>query len=724
MPRSSLRLLLFAIVVPATAAAEPITATVLDAATMQPVPGATVTLRERTFVTDAAGHVVLGELAAPVDVTVGATGYDTITETVSTDSRLVLLFRKGEVITVTAKAPSAHASSSTLISRDEIRSLPGGGEDALAAVRSMPGVGQAPPTAGGRLVIRGSAPEDSRLTIDGISVPFVYHAFNNTTIVPVANIAGIEYTPGGFGVEEGRATGGVVALTTDDTLPARANGSASVSLLEVAAAAAAPITKRVAVAASLRRSTVDLLAPYAVPDNVKVGFTTAPRFYDGQLRVDYHASEHDKVAVLGLLSSDALGVINKDPDSELPSAFSTETRFARLIASWKHEDGAVENRLVGALGADSWHAEIGIDQNVDGSNRQFQLRDDLRVHAGKHLDVRAGGAVELADVTVKALSILPPTEGLPPGRIDQLPIKMIDDRYAPNYGAAYIAADVMPTAATTITGGARVESFAHLDAIRISPRAQVRHRTGPFTLTAAVGLYSRDMDAAEGIPTDLRPEHAVHGTVGGALALAEGVSASLAGFYTYRTALVVEDPTRTAPDELPYRTGGTGSSSGFEALVRAHRGRFFGWLAYTFSRSTRYDDPGDLGRPFAYDQTHLLSAVGSYERGAWRFGARWQLASGLPYTAITGATWSEELQHYIPSFGPALAERQALAHQLDLRVERIWQRPSYRIAVFADLGNVYRHARVLRYQYSDDFMTKKPVSDMMPLPSVGVRGEF
>lgn len=119
-----------------------------------------------------------------------------------------------------------------------------------------------------------------------------------------------------------------------------------------------------------------------------------------------------------------------------------------------------------------------------------------------------------------------------------------------------------------------------------------------------------------------------------------------------------------------------------------------------------------------------MSAVGSYERGKWRFGARWQLSSGLPYTAVTGANWSEQLQHYVPTFGPALAQRHATAHNLDLRVERVWQRPTYRIAVFADVGNVYRQPRILRYSYSDDFMTKKPVADMMPLPSVGVRGEF
>ena len=669
---------------------------------MQPVEGATITISEG-------------------NVTVTAPGYEPITEPVSS---MVLMFRVGEVITIRSTAPRPTASTSTLIDRDVIRSLPGGGEDALAAVRSMPGVGHTPPTAGGRLVIRGSAPEDTRLTIDGISVPFLYHAFNNTTIVPVANIASIEYSPGGFGVEEGRATGGVVALSTDDDQPKRPMGSASVSLLEVAAAAATPLRKNLAIAASLRRSTVDLIAPYAVPKNVKVGFTTAPRFYDGQVRLDWRASEHDKVAVLGLLSSDALGVINKDPESELPSAFSTETRFARLIASWKHEEGRVKNRLVGALGVDNWHAEIGIDQNVDGEAKQFQLRDDLAIDAGKYLTIRTGGSLELANVDVHALSILPPTEGLPPGRVDQIPIKMIDARYQPNYAAAYAAADVMPTKSTTLTAGARVESFAHLDAIRLSPRAQVRHRSGPFTLTAALGRYARDLDSAEGIPRDLSPERATHATLGGALELADGVTAALTAFYTHRSDLVVEDRSVTAPDQLPFKSGGTGSSNGFEALVRAQRGRFFGWLAYTFSRSTRYDELGGSGRPFAYDQTHLFSAVGSYERGPWRVGARWQLSSGLPYTAITGATWSEQLQHYLPSFGPVLAERHDAAHQLDVRVERVWQRTNYRIAVFADLGNVYRHPRVLRYQYSDDFMTKKPVSDMMPLPSVGVRGEF
>jgi hypothetical protein len=727
MPRPSLRLLLFSsfILVPATALAEPITATVVDAGSFQPIAGATLTIGGRTFVTDDAGQVLIGELPGATAVTITAPGYTRVSDTLSPDAPpLLMLFRPdraGEVIEVADRAPPAAATASTLIGRDEIRGLPGGGEDALAAVRSMPGVGQAPPTAGGRLVIRGSAPEDTRMTLDGISVPFLYHAFNNATIVPVASIASIDYTPGGFGVEEGRATGGLVALTTDDAIPTRSSGTASVSVLEVAASASIPLGKHYAVAGALRRSTVDLLAPYAVPDSVMVGFTTAPRFYDGQLRFDGRPTSRDRISVIGLLSSDALGVVNNDPDSELPSAFSTETRFARLIGTWKHDGERVDNRLVGALGSDRWHADIGTDQNVEGQSHSGQVRDDLRIEAAPYLQFRAGGSAELADDKVHAFSILPPTEGLPPGRIDQLPVRTIDARYDANYAAAYAAADVIPSRSTTLTAGLRVEDFAHLGQVRFLPRAQLRHHTGPFTFTAALGRYARDMDQAEGISRMLVPELATQATTGGALELAEGVMTSLTAFYTWRRDLVVED---AMAGDLPYRSGGTGATNGFEVLVRAQRGNFFGWLAYTFSRSTRRDDPDGGLRPFAYDQPHMLSAVASYQRGPWQLGARWQLATGLPYTEITGAAYDENIGHYVPGFGPAYAARYQTQHQLDLRVERTWQRKGYRLAVFADLGNVYRHARVLRYQYSEDFMTRKPVTDMLPLPSIGLRAEL
>src|SRR5262245_27440525 len=151
----SLRLIVLALLLPSIALAEPATATVLDSATLAPVAGARVTVGGRTFVTADTGRVDVGELPGPNAIAVDATGYDRGTDTLAPDTpAVVLLFRPdaaGEVIEVAGHAPPASGGTSTLVSREEIQSLPGGGEDALAAVRSMPGIGQAPPTAGGRL---------------------------------------------------------------------------------------------------------------------------------------------------------------------------------------------------------------------------------------------------------------------------------------------------------------------------------------------------------------------------------------------------------------------------------------------------------------------------------------------------------------------------------------------------------------------------------------------
>ncbi len=39
--------------------------------------------------------------------------------------------------------------------------------------------------------------------------------------------------------------------------------------------------------------------------------------------------------------------------------------------------------------------------------------------------------------------------------------------------------------------------------------------------------------------------------------------------------------------------------------------RFFGWAAYTLSRSVRTDGPGEEEHPTPWDQTHVLTVLGN-----------------------------------------------------------------------------------------------------------------
>src|SRR5262249_45005243 len=154
------------------------------------------------------------------------------------------------------------------------------------------------------------------------------------------------------------------------------------------------------------------------------------------------------------------------------------------------------------------------------------------------------------------------------------------------------------------------------------------------------------------------------------------------------------------------------------------RDHLFGWIGYSFGNSARRETADGALHATSFDQTHALTVVGSYQYRAWRFGARLAFASGLPYTDIVGATYNDELGHYLPILGTPYGARYPAATQLDLRVERGWKTRYVDLAAFVDVSNVFRQTAVHRYQYNDDFSDKAPLTEYVPLPSIGVRGEF
>ena len=72
-----------------------------------------------------------------------------------------------------ASAPSSETVEQTL-SGDEMRRIPGTQGDTLKAVQNLPGVARAP-FGGGLLVVWGSAPDDTRIYVDGVYIPTLYH---------------------------------------------------------------------------------------------------------------------------------------------------------------------------------------------------------------------------------------------------------------------------------------------------------------------------------------------------------------------------------------------------------------------------------------------------------------------------------------------------------------------------------------------------------------------
>jgi hypothetical protein len=722
------------------AAAEPVKGYVLDGNTLKPVAGATVTAAgQPPVVADETGTYVLDLPEGAIEITVTAPGYEDSTESAvvpagGLDENVLFLFRPGaasETIEVADEAPVPPAPGRQDMPREQITRIPGSRGDALTAVRSLPGVGNAfgAGSGPGLLVIRGSAPEDSKITIDGIEVPVLYHFFGLQSVLPSELIDNIEFLPGGFGAEQGNSTGGVINVVTRSGAVSEPSGFAELSFINLAGFVQTPLTrsKKLTLTAGLRRSLIDFILPAVVPDTVN--FTTAPQYYDGQLRLDWRPRDGDKLSMFAFTSWDQLSLINDalNPNEPDFTGFENETRFTRVIAQWLHAKPRWSNRLAASAGIGTFRIEIGADRYLRADQGGVELRDDVTVDVSKQVRLRTGlsGRWSPRDLSIKFPQ--QPQEGQPPpGNFSTLPLVVKEVSTTNNLAAGYAAVDVKPRKGTTITAGARVDHYDHIGETRVAPRLQVTQDVSrDLTLRLALGRYNRGFEQAESLPTNIDPEVADQGVFGAEVRMSDEITASGSLFYTARRELLVTDPllAQTMP-ENQYVNRGTGRSFGAEYLIKAKTDRFFGWLSYTYSRSDRVDGPGLARRLFDFDQTHNVIAVGSWKLGKWELGARWQYATGQPTTPVVGSIYLADVNAFVPVYGPHNSSRIEDGHALDVRVDRRWTWKAFELSAYLDVTNVYANARVLGYSYNYDFTERAATTELPFLPALGVRGTF
>jgi hypothetical protein len=227
----------------------------------------------------------------------------------------------------------------------------------------------------------------------------------------------------------------------------------------------------------------------------------------------------------------------------------------------------------------------------------------------------------------------------------------------------------------------------------------------------------------------LQSNRAVHYSAGIERELTDNVEFNVEAFYKDLRRLV----SRTAgPDgSFDYGTRGSGSVIGAETLIKYKAdARFFGWLAYTLSRSVRRDEPGEDTYPFQFDQTHILTVLGSYKLGdGWEAGARFRVVSGPLDTPTLGppnlpAVFAADAAAYTPLQGEPFSRRLPLVHQLDLRVEKNWQLRDYSLTFYIDVWNAYNNAASEAITYNFDYSRRSYQQGLPIIPSMGFRGEF
>lgn len=656
-------------------------------------------------------------------VTVQTGSVSTVVVYLVRDSRETALLADEELV-VEAERVTSEITERRLRA-EEIQYLPGSNGDVVKVVQNLPGIAR-PPLGIGQLIIRGTAPEDSRYFIDGTPIPLVFHFAGLTSILPSDAIEEVAYLPGNYSVRYGRILGGLVDLRTDPELPERSGGYLSVDVYQSAAFVEQRIGPRTGLTVSARRSYIDtVLTPLLSGDGPTI---QAPRYYDAQVRLLHETERGASWDALVFASDDRFRFLGSE--SETLAAYADQFQRLRVRrlqdhGVWKQESAwslgperrffefdeddteAIEERLTMAI-REEWSRPIGPEQPLG-------VRFGLDVQAGRegflffveNLNPREEGeALFFAPAVYGEVSARMGRWTLLPGiRGDLL-------RYDTGYGAA-----------------------------ALDPRFASRFQVGQgTTIKGSIGQFSafpnlRQVDDRADGNAALEATQALQGSLGVEQQISGRLRGELTAFYNGLSSLVVgrEDRLRfyTGPPPAgPFDTGsyandGVGRVVGLESLLRYEGATAIGLLTATLSRSERQDRPDEPVELFLYDQPLVVNALWSQQLARnWRLGGRLRLGSGNPYTPVVNRVYNLDTRTFVPIYGERSSARLPLAYSIDIRVDKTYTFRRWSLQTYLDLQNATFAQNVELIAWNYDYSEEEPILSNPPLPVFGFRGEW
>jgi hypothetical protein len=470
------------------------------------------------------------------------------------------------------------------------------------------------------------------------------------------------------------------------------------------------------------------------------GVSVAPRYYDYQAMLEHDLTRDTSVRVFAFGSDDRLKLLVNSPSESDPAVggtISDSTHFWRL-------QGRLDTR---ASSTARWTTTLSVGQDADHigvGNVAFDVnlysldgRSDVRAQVTPWLTAIGGIDIQSDNYDV--------TTRIPPANFDS------SQDTGPIYGrplvelhgtgnfirpAGYAMLEVAPIAGLKLFPGVRADYGSDTKTWTADPRLGLRydvHAAFPrTTLKGGVGLFHQPPQPNESIKPFGTPGvgslSALHTSVGVEQELARPVELSLELFYKDLQHLVVPvasaDSTQNGQS---YQNIGSGRAYGSELLLRYKpQGRFFGWLAYTLSRSERRDAPGEPLHRYDFDQTHILTALASYKLGrGWQVGGRFRYVTGSPYTPELGGVMDYDAGAYAPITAKSVnSARLPDFNQLDLRVDKTWKFSAWQLSAYLDVQNVYYRKNAEGIAYNYNYTQSSVVSGLPILPIIGLRGEL
>ncbi|MCH2023434.1 MAG: TonB-dependent receptor [Saprospiraceae bacterium] len=766
--------------------------TVYDKGTGEPLIGAIIFLEGTDFTTGSdinGDYNIIG--IPPGDYTIKTIylGYDSIGIVVSIGKKMVtqnFLMEEStsemDVVQVDAKKSAAQNDvqvSVTRITPKDINRIPaaGGEADFAQYLQVIPGV-VTTGDQGGQLYIRGGAPVQNRILLDGMTLFNAFHSIGFFSVFETDIIRTADVYTGGFSAQYGGRSSAIVDIKTREGNKTRFAGMLNVNPFVAKGLFEGPIIKLsedngsslsflLTVKHSYLTQTSPLLYSYANDLGV-----LPYDFTDGHAKISYNAANGSRLDAFGFYHSD-------------------NVRFSGLASyDWNAGGGGIDFRIVpgganfvlnGTLAYSTYDAvfnEEGASSKVRSSGvGSFNGNMNFTYYMPKSRSINFGVEVNSMSTyfeysTSNDLSVTQGNADAPQSNIEAALFVHLKGRFG----------------TLVIEPSLRMQAYASLGEVALEPRLGLKWNITDFLrFKAAGGMYSQNLissvderdvvnlfvgflggpddgvyslevsDNGDRIYTKMksRLQTSIHAIAGFEIDITKFLTLNLEPYYKYFPQIVSLNRNREAGDVGKNFLAETGDAYGIDFSATFEKDQLYLYATYSLGYVTRNDGIQTFYAHF--DRRHNVNFVGAYKfrigpkkqnnesdkiikrtEFPFEIGVRWNMGSGFPFTRTQGFYANQTFMNGISSnylidnnepnanLGVIYEEeinqgRLPFYHRLDVSIKYTFDLVKHmKLTVAASVTNVYNRENIFYF----DRIEYKRINQLPIMPALNLNLKF
>ena len=609
-----------------------------------------------------------------------------------------------------------------MLDKEKVENTPGTHDDPIRLLQSLGGSNITPeysPSAGA-IILRNSEPLQSRILLDGVDIPYLYHFQQYASVIHTRMLSKVSLFPSAFDTQYGNVSGGVIDVETHVPNEQVPHISTNVNFVMAGLYASVPLNKGV-LSTSARGSFAHLY------EEGNDQYSDWPKFYDYLLRYDLRDTNSNPLSITLMGAGDTYTRSLRDTERLNPFAhppppnFTFDRDFTILSIKARRSTSRFSMNPTLALGYDSWVGNLDFGDHIQTQDRQdgyLWLRSPFQYIISDKIQFAVGGEGRLGQVnysgSAEEAHLLLDREAplLAYG-------KHVDSKEQDRWGGIWLEPKIF-LGSHLIGIGTRVDAKSNYTPL-VQPRLNWQFRGSNVNIRSSVGIYNQFPSTDWSV--------LFSDTLGQQIISSQHVALGIDGAIAQRWELECNGWGRDTQNIPRLRSNGEliileSRAYGVEFLSRYRlKDLFFSWVSLSWSHidEWREGDSENINEGL-YSQPWTANFVASWKPNIdWNIAIRYRYGSGNRYYDPVDSIFIASEHQYRPIYSDFSNARLPDYQKLDVHLSHHWYVNRTDIVGYLEMWFVPNQANYLYPTYNFDYSQSTLVKGPPIFPLLGIR---